>query len=198
MEFRLVTDRVCGAEAGAHRLGIRRMRCQERDRFAFSSQAARFFEAEGPCDFVIMFFSRLVDAAQFSSQPLLNVHPSLLPAFPGFNAVHAAVRAGTKFFGATLHVADQSIDGGPIVAQACTPTLDMPIARLESMSFLHKTALFFLAIDLIETNALRFSGAKPVLLPGLPVAAALNPGLKNASYMARMRQLQEREGLAFL
>ncbi|HEV2753328.1 MAG TPA: formyltransferase family protein, partial [Solirubrobacteraceae bacterium] len=48
---------------------------------------------------------------------VLNVHPSLLPAFPGLHAVEQAVRHGVKVFGVTVHFVDDGVDTGPIVAQ---------------------------------------------------------------------------------
>lgn len=55
---------------------------------------------------------------------ILNIHPSLLPAFPGLN-VHARVlEHGVKWSGCTVHFVDQSLDGGPIIAQRIVPVLD--------------------------------------------------------------------------
>ena len=56
--------------------------------------------------------------------PVLNVHPSLLPAFPGVNAQHQAWAHGVKVAGATVHLVTPDLDGGPIVAQATVPVLD--------------------------------------------------------------------------
>jgi phosphoribosylaminoimidazolecarboxamide formyltransferase/IMP cyclohydrolase len=53
----------------------------------------------------------------------LNVHPSLLPAFPGAHAVRDALRAGVAVTGVTVHLVDDSLDGGPIVAQEAVPVL---------------------------------------------------------------------------
>ena len=58
---------------------------------------------------------------------MLNVHPSLLPAFPGANAVRDALSAGVKTTGVTVHLVDEHLDGGPIVLQepvAIAPTDD--------------------------------------------------------------------------
>jgi phosphoribosylglycinamide formyltransferase-1 len=55
---------------------------------------------------------------------ILNIHPSLLPAFPGLQ-VHARVlEHGVKWSGCTVHFVDQSLDGGPIIAQRIVPVLD--------------------------------------------------------------------------
>jgi len=55
---------------------------------------------------------------------ILNIHPSLLPAFPGLHAVRQAVAAGVRVSGCTVHVVDEGTDTGPIVIQAAVPVLD--------------------------------------------------------------------------
>jgi len=56
-------------------------------------------------------------------QRILNIHPSLLPAFPGLDAQHQAVEHGAKFSGCTVHFVDEGLDSGPIVQQAVVPVL---------------------------------------------------------------------------
>lgn len=55
---------------------------------------------------------------------ILNIHPSLLPSFPGLEAQKQALEYGVKFAGCTVHFVDESVDGGPIVAQAIVPVRD--------------------------------------------------------------------------
>ena len=55
---------------------------------------------------------------------ILNIHPSLLPAFPGLHAVRQALAAGVRVSGCTVHVVDEGTDTGPIVIQAAVPVLD--------------------------------------------------------------------------
>ena len=55
---------------------------------------------------------------------LINTHPSLLPAFPGADAVAQALAHGVKLAGVTVHFVDHSLDGGPIIAQAAVPVRD--------------------------------------------------------------------------
>jgi phosphoribosylglycinamide formyltransferase 1 len=54
----------------------------------------------------------------------LNIHPSLLPAFPGLDAQHQALTHGVKWTGCTVHFVDETLDGGPIIAQAVVPVRD--------------------------------------------------------------------------
>jgi len=55
---------------------------------------------------------------------ILNIHPSLLPAFPGLEAQRQALEHGVKVSGCTVHIVDEQLDHGPIVVQTCVPVLD--------------------------------------------------------------------------
>jgi phosphoribosylglycinamide formyltransferase-1 len=55
---------------------------------------------------------------------ILNIHPSLLPAFPGLAAQRQALDHGAKWSGCTVHFVDETLDGGPIIAQSIVPVLD--------------------------------------------------------------------------
>ncbi len=55
---------------------------------------------------------------------ILNIHPSLLPSFPGLDAQQQAIDGGVKFSGCTVHFVDETLDGGPIILQAVVPVLD--------------------------------------------------------------------------
>ncbi len=71
-------------------------------------------------------FMRLLTAEFCRAFPLraLNIHPSLLPAFPGLDAQKQALDHGAKISGCTVHFVDQELDDGPIVMQAAVPVLD--------------------------------------------------------------------------
>lgn len=71
-------------------------------------------------------FMRILSAEFLSRWPfrVLNVHPSLLPAFPGLHAQDQAVRYGVRVSGATVHFVDEGTDTGPIVGQAAVPVLE--------------------------------------------------------------------------
>jgi phosphoribosylglycinamide formyltransferase 1 len=57
-------------------------------------------------------------------QKILNIHPSLLPSFPGLEAQKQALDHGVKFAGCTVHFVDENLDAGPIILQAVVPVLD--------------------------------------------------------------------------
>lgn len=71
-------------------------------------------------------FMRLIGAPLLEAYPnaILNIHPSLLPAFPGVDAQAQALAHGVKVSGATVHLVTGELDGGPIVAQAAVPIED--------------------------------------------------------------------------
>ena len=71
-------------------------------------------------------FMRLVGAPLLEAfaNRVLNIHPSLLPAFPGLHAQRQAIIYGVRVAGATVHLVTAELDGGPIVCQACVPVFD--------------------------------------------------------------------------
>src|SRR5204862_7954970 len=71
-------------------------------------------------------FMRLLSASFIRAFPqcVLNIHPSLLPAFPGLDAQKQALEHGVKISGCTVHLVDEYLDAGPILVQAAVPVLD--------------------------------------------------------------------------
>jgi phosphoribosylaminoimidazolecarboxamide formyltransferase / IMP cyclohydrolase len=74
---------------------------------------------------VLAGYMRVIGPTVLGAYPgrILNVHPSLLPAFPGAHAVRDAIEHGAKVTGVTVHIVDATLDGGPIVAQEAVPIL---------------------------------------------------------------------------
>jgi phosphoribosylglycinamide formyltransferase-1 len=89
-------------------------------------------------DLVVMAgFMRILSPEFFRAFPrkILNIHPALLPAFPGIHVQQKAVEYGVKFSGCTVHFADEGVDTGPIIIQAVVPvreddTVDDLAARI--------------------------------------------------------------------
>jgi len=75
---------------------------------------------------VLAGFMRIISRSFIDAFPygILNIHPSLLPAFPGMDVHQQVLEHGAKFSGCTVHFVDDTLDGGPIVAQAVVPILD--------------------------------------------------------------------------
>jgi phosphoribosylglycinamide formyltransferase-1 len=95
------------------------------DRDAFSRALADRVEASGAKGVVLAGFMRILARSFVERFPgrILNVHPSLLPDFPGARAVEAALADGVGVTGVTVHFVDEEVDHGPIVAQEAVPVL---------------------------------------------------------------------------
>jgi phosphoribosylglycinamide formyltransferase 1 len=89
------------------------------DRAARDSAIGEWLEARGAGLVVLAGYMQLLSAAFLARFPeaVINVHPALLPAFPGVRAVEKAVEHGVKVFGVTVHFVDEGIDTGPIILQ---------------------------------------------------------------------------------
>lgn len=94
---------------------------------------------------------------------ILNIHPSLLPAFPGLDAQHQALAHGTKVAGCTVHFVDEGLDSGPIVAQACVPIIDEDTADSLSARILREEhRLYSEAIALVLSGNYRIEGRRVI------------------------------------
>jgi phosphoribosylglycinamide formyltransferase 1 len=127
-------------------------------------------------------FMRLVGSDFLRAFPLgvLNIHPALLPSFPGLHAVRQALEHGAKVSGCTVHLVDEETDTGPILAQAAVPVLDADTEESLAARIQHEEhRLYPLAVRLLVTGAAqrsgrRFDGGAAPEAAGL---ALLNPGL---------------------
>jgi phosphoribosylglycinamide formyltransferase-1 len=95
------------------------------DRERFDAALAEAIDAHAPDVVVLAGFMRILTAGfvQRYKGRLLNIHPSLLPAFTGLHTHQRAIEAGCKLAGATVHFVTAELDHGPIVAQAAVPVL---------------------------------------------------------------------------
>ena len=87
------------------------------DRSAWAAALATAMAAAEPDLVVLAGFMRILPASVVQRWPMLNIHPSLLPAFPGASAVADALAWGVKVSGCTVHFVEEQVDHGPIVAQ---------------------------------------------------------------------------------
>ena len=90
----------------------------EHDREIIAALAARQIDLVCLAGYMRVLSSEFIDAYRGR---ILNIHPSLLPAFPGLDAQRQALEHGAKVSGCTVHFVDESLDGGPIVAQREVP-----------------------------------------------------------------------------
>ena len=102
-------------------------------------------------------------------QRILNIHPSLLPAFPGLEPQRQALEHGAKFTGCTVHFVDENLDAGPIVMQAVVPIEDGDTPETLAERILHEE-------HRIYTEAVRLVLEGRVRIEGRRVLVAKKPG----------------------
>jgi phosphoribosylaminoimidazolecarboxamide formyltransferase/IMP cyclohydrolase len=124
---------------------------------------------------VLAGFMRLLGPAALAAFPdrILNVHPSLLPAFPGAHAVRDALAAGVRVTGISVHLVDASLDAGPIVAQQELPVLPTDdeaslLARLHGVEHRLLPRVVALALAGAVQRDGSHASIDPVLAAGLP------------------------------
>lgn len=93
------------------------------DREVFDQQLVSALRENGVEWVILAGYMRILSASFIRAFPqrILNIHPSLLPAFPGLDAQHQAFDYGVRVSGCTVHFVDEALDHGPIVAQAPVP-----------------------------------------------------------------------------
>lgn len=96
------------------------------ERSAFDAALAQEIEQHAPGLVLLAGFMRVLgdDFVRRFTGRMLNIHPSLLPAFPGMHTHRAALAAGVKIHGCTVHFVTPTLDSGPIIIQAAVPVLD--------------------------------------------------------------------------
>jgi len=113
-------------------------------------------------------FMRLLSPYFVASFPqrILNIHPSLLPSFPGLEAQRQALEYGVKFSGCTVHLVDENLDAGPILAQAIVPVRDDDTAEALSARILaEEHRIYTDAVRLILSGRYRIEGRRVIALP---------------------------------
>jgi phosphoribosylglycinamide formyltransferase 1 len=111
-------------------------------------------------------FMRLLSAGFIRAFPdrILNIHPSLLPAFPGLDAQHQALAHGVKITGCTVHFVDEDLDAGPIVIQAAVPVRDDDTEEtLSARILIEEHRIYAEAIGIVIAGKYRVEGRRVVL-----------------------------------
>jgi len=125
----LVTDQPkAGAVAIAHERNLPVVALPRRKgepRRAWGARLADAMETFDPELIVLAGFMRVLDSAVVSrfAGRIINIHPALLPAFPGLHAPEQALEAGVRIAGCTVHIVDEGVDSGPILAQGAVEVL---------------------------------------------------------------------------
>lgn len=113
-------------------------------------------------------FMRLLSAYFVREFPLriLNIHPALLPSFPGLDAQHQALEHGVKISGCTVHFVDEHLDAGPIILQAAVPVLDDDtVESLSARILKEEHRIYSQAINIALSGKIRVEGRRVICLP---------------------------------
>ena len=94
---------------------------------------------------------------------VLNIHPSLLPAFPGLDAQEQALKHGAKISGCTVHFVDELLDAGPIISQAAVPVLeDDTVESLSARILEQEHRIYSEAIGTVLSGRWRMEGRRVI------------------------------------
>ena len=134
------------------------------DRRARDAAIADFLDQHGVELVVLAGYMALLDPAFLARFPgrVINVHPALLPAFPGLRAIEQALDYGVKVFGVTVHFVDEGVDTGPVIAQRAVELPDAvdPAAVRNALRPLEHDLLCD-AVALIARGAVTIDPARP-------------------------------------
>ena len=113
-------------------------------------------------------FMRLLSATFIEAFPhrILNIHPSLLPAFPGLDAQRQALQYGARYSGCTVHFVEEGLDSGPIILQRVVPVLpDDSEHTLANRILAEEHQIYSEAIQLVLQNRIRIEARRVIILP---------------------------------
>jgi phosphoribosylglycinamide formyltransferase 1 len=108
-------------------------------------------------------FMRILSGVFFKAFPMriMNIHPALLPAFPGTHVQKKALDYGVKFSGCTVHFADEGVDSGPIIIQAVVPVLDDDVEEsLAARILIEEHRVYPLAIQYYAEGRIEINGRR--------------------------------------
>ncbi len=134
----------------------------------FEAEIARLLEAHGVELVVLAGYMRVLGPAFVAAfrNRIMNIHPSLLPAFPGLHAQRQALEHGVKVAGCTVHFVDEGVDTGPIILQAAVPVLEDDTEESLAARILEQEhRLYPEAIRLYAAGRLRVEGRRVRILP---------------------------------
>jgi phosphoribosylglycinamide formyltransferase-1 len=167
-EIAVVLSNIEGAEGldRARAAGIEAISVSHRgwpSRDDYDRALARELTARGVTLVCLAGFMRIVGAPLLEAFPyaVLNIHPSLLPAFPGVDAQGQALAHGVKVSGVTVHFADPNLDDGPIILQRTVPVLDDDTAKtLAARILVEEHRAYPEAVKLVLDGGWRIDGRR--------------------------------------
>ncbi len=136
------------------------------DRAAFEAEIDRHLRDAG-CEIICLAgFMRILSEDFVAGWPgrILNIHPSLLPAFKGLDVQQQALDAGVKIAGCSVHLVTADLDGGPILAQAAVPVLaDDDAARLSARILEQEHRLYPAALAWLASGRVQIDGGNATI-----------------------------------
>ena len=185
-EIVLVLSNVPGAGAlnRAEKAGIATALIDHRtftERADFDRAVVATLQSAGVELVVLAGFMRIITAPFIAAFPerIINIHPALLPAFPGLHVQKKAIEGGVRFSGCTVHFVDGGVDTGPIIIQAVVPILDDDDeASLSARILVQEHRIYPNAIQLIAEGRLRIEGRRVRVVDAAVVEGVMvNPPL---------------------
>jgi phosphoribosylglycinamide formyltransferase-1 len=174
-----------GALDRARQAGIPACCINHRDfagREQFDTALVAALQAAGVELVVLAGFMRIITPVLLEAFPsrIINIHPALLPAFPGLHVQQQAIDYGARFSGCTVHFVDGGVDTGPIIIQAVVPVLPGDDAdSLAARILLQEHRVYPRAIELLAEGRVRVEGRHVIIEPpASPISESLtNPAL---------------------
>lgn len=129
----------------------------------FDTEVLRLLKERGVELVVLAGFMRLISSVLLEGFPMgiINIHPSLLPSFPGLEVQKAALDYGVKFSGCTVHFVDGGLDSGPIIIQAVVPVKDEDtVESLQKRILAEEHKIYPQAIQLFSEGRIEVRGRR--------------------------------------
>jgi phosphoribosylglycinamide formyltransferase-1 len=139
---------------------------QKRAREDFDREVVAVLKAHNVSLVVLAGFMRIFSNVFLEAFPyaILNIHPALLPAFPGMHVQQKALDHGVRFSGCTVHFVDEALDGGPIVLQAVVPILEGDNSdQLAARILKEEHRIYSKAIDLVLAGRCSIEGRRVII-----------------------------------
>lgn len=148
-------------------------------REAYDTALAKVLKGCGSELIVMAGFMRILSRPMLEAFPMriMNIHPALLPSFPGLNVQKKALESGVKFSGCTVHFVDEGLDSGPIIIQAVVPVKDNDTVETLSKRILaEEHRIYPQAIQLFSEGRLCVEGRRVFVKDSLEHDSAIeNP-----------------------
>lgn len=175
-----------GALTRAEQAGIETLVINHREfakREDFDQAVVKALQEAGVELVVLAGFMRIITQTFIDAYPnrIINIHPALLPAFPGLHVQQQAIDYGARFSGCTVHFVDGGVDTGPIIIQAVVPILpDDTADSLAARILEQEHQIYPRAIQLIAEGRVKVNGRNVTIAPGCPAtpSALANPALE--------------------